>query len=135
MTPALNTVAAAAVIAFVAGSASGAWLNGLRWEARYNRDLAQMYQAGVKAHRSAVESYRADLTAIRNRPRPVRRVYLCPDVSESTGGAAGADPGGLPGAARRDLGTDLYQLADDADRCAAQLAALIHAVSARAAQP
>lgn len=116
-----------ALLAFGACFYAGWSWNGSRWEAKYQGDLVRMYQAGVAANKRATETYRADLQAIRDRPRPVRRVYLCPDQAAAPGGAAGPGAPGLPGAPGRDLGPDLYQLADDADRCAAQLDALIRA--------
>lgn len=81
----------------------------------------------------AVESYEAELAALRSRP-PVRRVVrLCADPgpdylsrTPSTAGTHGTGPasGVVHEAAGPDIGADLYQLARDADAVAARLRAL-----------
>lgn len=81
----------------------------------------------------AVESYEAELAALRARPAVRRVVRLCadpgPDHMPGTSPAPGADgaspaAGLVHGPAGRDLGPDLYDLARDADEVAARLRAL-----------
>ena len=88
MTPALNTCAAVAAMAFAAGAASGAWVNGKRWEAKYHEReavlLAEQLTAVENVRRSNRE-IKAAADAIRN--APVRRVRC----------EAGSGADGLPG--------------------------------------
>lgn len=88
MIPALNTVAAVALAAGAAGAASGAWVNGKRWEAKYHEReavlLAEQLTAVENVRRSNRE-IKAAADAIRN--APVRRVRC----------EAGSGADGLPG--------------------------------------
>lgn len=88
MTPALNTCAVVAAMAFAAGAASGAWVNGKRWEAKYHEReavlLAEQLTAVENVRRSNRE-IKAAADAIRN--APVRRVRC----------EAGSGADGLPG--------------------------------------
>jgi len=94
-------------------------------EAR-QRELQEAAQAKTI---EVVNDYEAELAALRS--RPVRTVRVCPDSGDmrharAAGPADGAGPGSgvIPGAAGRDIGPDLYQLARDADEVAARLRAL-----------
>ena len=88
MIPALNTVAAVALAAGAVGVASGAWVNGKRWEAKYHEReavlLAEQLTAVENVRRSNRE-IKAAADAIRN--APVRRVRC----------EAGSGADGLPG--------------------------------------
>jgi hypothetical protein len=90
----------------------------------------------------AVESYEAEIAALR--ARPARVVRLCPAASSGdvrgAGPAAGTDGAGpaageLPGPAGGDIGPDLYRLARDADEVAARLRALQRWNQALSTQP
>jgi len=80
--------AVVAVVAFAAGAASGAWVNGKRWEAKYHEReavlLAEQLTAVENVRRSNRE-IKAAADAIRN--APVRRVRC----------EAGSGADGLPG--------------------------------------
>ena len=98
----------------------------------YERQRALQEAAG-HATVVAVESYEAELAALRARPAVRRVVRLCadpgPDHMPGTSPAPGADgaspaAGLVHGPAGRDLGPDLYDLARDADEVAARLRAL-----------
>jgi hypothetical protein len=107
----------------------------------YERQNALQEAAGHAAV-VAVESYEAEIAALR--ARPARVVRLCPaarpgDVRGS-GPAAGTDgasaaAGQLHGSAGPDLGPDLYRLARDADEVAARLRALQRWNQALSTQP
>lgn len=88
MNPIPLIFAVVAVVAFAAGAASGAWVNGKRWEAKYHEReavlLAEQLTAVENVRRSNRE-IKAAADAIRN--APVRRVRC--------GAGSGAD--GLPG--------------------------------------
>lgn len=89
MIPALNTVAAVALAAGAVGVASGAYINGKRWELKYtSREavlLAEQLTAVENVRRSNRE-IKAAADAIRN--APVKRVRC------ETGAGADGVPGG-----------------------------------------
>ena len=96
----------------------------------YERQRA-LQEAASHATVVAVESYEAELAALRG--RPARVVRLCREAGSGdvrgAGPAAGPDGAGpaageLPGKAGGDIGPGLYQLARDADEVAARLRAL-----------
>lgn len=122
-----------AITAIVAVASGASWyVNGLRWESKYKAlELAQTearlkgWETAAKVHKETVEGFRNDLQTIANR-KPARPVLVCsPGVPRTPGGTAGAGADGLQDAARTDIGPSLAALADKADRCAAQLNALI----------
>lgn len=88
MNPITLIFAAVAAMAFAAGAASGAWVNGKRWEAKYHEReavlLAEQLTAVENVRRSNRE-IKAAADAIRN--APVRRVRC----------EAGSGADGLPG--------------------------------------
>lgn len=88
MNPIPLIFAAVAAMAFAAGAASGAWVNGKRWEAKYHEReavlLAEQMTAVENVRRSNRE-IKAAADAIRN--APVRRVRC----------EAGSGADGLPG--------------------------------------
>lgn len=88
MNPIPLIFAAVAVVAFAAGAASGAWVNGKRWSEKYaTREavlLAEQLTA-VEAVRRSNREIKAAADAIRN--APVKRVRC----------EAGAGADGLPG--------------------------------------
>ena len=88
MNPIPLIFAAVAAMAFAAGAASGAWVNGKRWEAKYHEReavlLAEQLTAVENVRRSNRE-IKAAADAIRN--APVRRVRC----------EAGSGADGLPG--------------------------------------
>lgn len=88
MNPLSLICAAVAAMAFAAGAASGAWVNGKRWESKYHEReavlLAEQLTAVENVRRSNRE-IKAAADAIRN--APVKRVRC----------EAGAGADGLPG--------------------------------------
>ena len=88
------------------------------------RTTGEAYAKGDQAARKEIADARSDTDAVR-RDVPVQPVRLCKSagsVPAAVPGAAGVDGAGsgagqLPQAARedRDIGPDLYRLADDAD--------------------
>lgn len=89
MNPLPLIFAAVAAMAFAAGAASGAWVNGKRWESKYHEReavlLAEQLTAVENVRRSNRE-IKAAADAIRN--APVRRVRC------EAGAGADALPGG-----------------------------------------
>jgi hypothetical protein len=107
----------------------------------YERQRALQEAAGY-ATVVAVESYEAELAALR--ARPARVVRLCPPARAGdmpgagpADGTDGAGPaaGELHGSAGSDLGPDLYRLARDADEVSARLRALQRWNQALSTQP
>lgn len=99
--------------ALAAGAASGAWVNGMRWENRWNEREIEI----LTAHTKALEEARANAKAIEDAAdrivrAPVRRV-LCQPASAGAGvpadpAAAGVGAGGsVP--ADRDYGPALRE--------------------------
>ncbi len=95
-------------------------------QAESNARIAQETSNGYQQQLADLRKARADT--------PARVVRLCvgpDDVPPTAGGHRAARPGGLQEAPRRDpqvsrdIGPDLYDLADEADQCAAQRDALI----------
>jgi len=113
VTPALNTCAVVAAMAFAAGAASGAWVNGKRWEAKYHEReavlLAEQLTAVENVRRSNRE-IKAAADAIRNAPvRRVRCESAAPAAGLPTGGADASVGGGGPVPADRDYGPALRE--------------------------
>lgn len=97
----------------------------------YARQRALQEAAG-HATVVAVESYEAELAALRSRPVPAGTVRLCrprgpgrvpggPASGPADGGSAGRE---LPIEAGKDIAVELYRLADEADEVSARLRAL-----------
>jgi hypothetical protein len=132
VSPIAASLAVVGVLAFGAG-----WYgNGLRWEAKYTglelrETTARLkgWETANKVHREALDGYQKDLELIANR-KPVRPVVVCPSgVPGAASGTSDSGTGGVPGGTGVNIGPDLAALADRADRCAAQLNALIKDVS------
>lgn len=116
----LRLVAVAATVALAVGAASGAWLNGMRWEKRYQAreiELLAAQLAADTAARKATHEIQSAADAIRN--APVRRVR-CESAGPADVPGAAADPAvGDPAGVRteRDYGPALRELL----ACAAQV--------------
>jgi hypothetical protein len=103
-------------------------------QAAHNAEISAL-RLEIQRGYVASSSYQAELERLRARPVPVRTVRLCPDAPvprAAEGGPAGgsdeaAAPGGVvPGSPGRDIGPDLYQLADRADELSARLRGCQH---------
>lgn len=103
----------AAVVAgaFAVGVASGAWLNGVRWESKYQKREIELLQAQQKAD-EVVKNAEKQISAAADRisRAPVKRV-LCatssPGVPEGGNDAAVGSGGPVP--ADRDYGPALRE--------------------------
>jgi hypothetical protein len=85
-------------------------------------------KAAQEASHKASEGYQNELKDLRAARKPSRDVRLCKPakpVPEAGAGRDGSTPGAgeLPQEAGRDIGGDLYGLADEADELAARLRA------------
>lgn len=131
---------ALALIAF------GAWVNGLRWQSRWDQreteyalakaeaaSLAQQRQQLLNQQiRDIEQEYLNELDAIKSKPRPARVIRLCPSpAGVPAAGEAGGPGGADAGAAVREgagatAGTDFATgpLIDVAARCDAQVRGL-----------
>lgn len=117
-----------AFVAIVVGAFAAGWQQGTsRLNAKRDKQQLAAVQHQIAKTAPILEGYRADLEAIRNRPAP-RRVRCTVSVPAPSGGVAGAGTADVPAAAGADIGPALFALADDADRCAAQLNRLIEVV-------
>lgn len=79
-----------------------------------------------RVNKDAVQYYQAELNGLRN--KPARVVRLCTDspsvpAAGRTGRPDGAASraGSIPQMAGRDIGRELFELADEADKCSARL--------------
>lgn len=130
------------IAAFLVASVSGAfwYVSGLRDDnarlttinTSQSTALATL-QTAMTINQETSDGYQTELKRLRARARtPAPSVYQCAGdqvpVSAAAGGSDGARAGSLPGAAGpdrqpiRDIGPELYALAQDADESAAQLA-------------
>jgi hypothetical protein len=88
----------------------------------------QSLKSAQEASQKASQGLQDELTKLRNSRKPAPAVRLCrgtQQVPQAGAGRDGATPGAgeLPQAAGRDIGPDLYGLADEADELAARLRA------------
>ena len=130
--------AAAAASAVLSGLVVGSvlsWKHGkeiAELKLAHREQMVKGWQAAHRVNERVTEQFNEDLAVIANRPVP-RPVLVCraggtvlPGATAGTGAEA---PGGLPpatgGEVGRDLGPYIAGEADRADRCAAQLNALI----------
>jgi hypothetical protein len=93
-------------------------------------------KSDIKAATESSNGYQAELTRLRNAARPVS-VRVCesarsapadlPRTADTSSGSSPTTEAGrvLPEQAGNDIGPDLAALADEADRCSAQLRGLI----------
>ncbi|HMV31164.1 MAG TPA: hypothetical protein PKA50_03505 [Gemmatimonadales bacterium] len=111
MTPALNTIAVAAVAGLAVGAVSGAWVNGGRWAAK----LAKMEKEQAIAMTEAqthVREIEKQLSEAGSRLPPAVRVRCesaAPAAGLPTGGADASVGGGGPVPADRDYGPALRE--------------------------
>lgn len=122
---------AVACVAIVVAALLASYAKG-RMDANSAADkrLLHAYEVAQKVNRETTEKYREELTAIRSRPA-APRVFCKADLPQPSGGVTGPSPSDLPGEAGKDVGRPLFALADDADRCAVQLNALIEVVTGK----
>lgn len=145
----------AGIGALVIGFTLGWQVNGWRWEARSNAAAEAARAAERQAQQSVIDSlkndirasqessnaYQAELNRLRNAPVHIPPVRVCkptrnpahdlpaarppagrPDATTEAGRVVPGDP---PDDTDRDIGPELAALADEGDRCSAQLRALI----------
>lgn len=125
-------IAIALTVVALSGSA---WTGYRLGRAAGDRAVLTMYTASVelikkkeRANKEVLNAYRDQLQALSDVAPPVRRVRVCPSVSAAPGRIVVAGSGNIPADSGTDIGQDLADLANRADKCAAQLNALILAV-------
>lgn len=123
--PRILIAAAVVLSAFAAG-----WLaNGWRLNSAHATELRKMYESGLQAYQSRDERAKDELAKLRQElgsraARPIRRVYLCPDVPGAASGAAGAGETGSDSLPRLDAGPILGEARDSLLKCNALIGVL-----------